>query len=79
MKPGEPFSAIVQSESMSYSSIVDRQRENADGSWFGHAVVPVTGFTTSYRRLTADTSMYFVWGSKSYCVYTPLPLLQPGA
>ena len=35
MRPGEPFSAIVQSESMSYSSIVDRQRENADGSWFG--------------------------------------------
>jgi len=28
MKPGEPFSAIVQSESMSYSSIVDRQRED---------------------------------------------------
>jgi len=34
MKPGEPFSAIVQSESMSYSCI-SIANGHADGSWFG--------------------------------------------
>ena len=68
-----PFSAIVQSESMSYSSIVDRQRENADGSWFG-----VQARNPTADGLTADTSMYFVWGSKSYCVTRLYPYFSLG-
>ena len=55
MKPGEPFSAIVQSESMSYSSIVDRQRENADGSWFG---VQVSKPATTARERTNEIFLF---------------------
>ena len=51
-----PFSAIVQSESMSYSSIVDRQRENADGSWFG-----VQKPATTARERTNDHNEIFLF------------------
>ena len=53
-----PFSAIVQSESMSYSSIVDRQRENADGSWFG---VQKPATTRGARERTNDQRDFFIF------------------
>ena len=59
MKPGEPFSAIVQSESMSYSSIVDRQREDEND----------VDDERDERKETSDQRFFFILGPERALPY----------
>ena len=68
MRPGEPFSAIVQSESMSYSSIVDRQREDEND----------VDDERDERNETSDQRFFYFWaGARITLLYRATPSLCP--